>query len=88
MKHSLFTAQHIIGMLLGSTTNNVRGVIVDETITYLSELEDGYDDHDLPVIASYASEYSDEPLFECSINDIRETATIHTDEGVYITLDT
>jgi len=88
MKHSEFTAKYIIGMLLGSTVNNVRGVIVDDTITYLSELEDGYEDFNLPVIAAYTSEHDDEPFFVCSINDIRSTATIHTDTGVYITLDT
>ena len=88
MKHSVTEAQQIVSMLLGGTSNNVLGVIVDEAITYLSELEDGYEDHDLPIIAAYDNVDSDEPFFECSLNEIRTGATIHTTDRVYISIDT
>ena len=56
--------------------SHCSGSIVDGTITYLTECGDGYDDHDAPVIAAYENCDSEDPFFECSINDMIDGADV------------
>lgn len=78
------TANEIVSMLLGGDDNHILGVIVDNnTITYLSELEDGYDDKEQPIISAYENEDSQDPIFECSLNEL-SNATISNTRGVVV----
>ena len=65
--------EKIVQMLL----NDSEACIVDSSVTYLTENEDGYEDHNLPILSAYHSCDDDEPFFEVSLDELA-TATVTT----------
>lgn len=81
MDMKTLSGEQLVKLILGGDENNVKGVIVnDDLITYTSEMEEGYDDHDEPIITFYSSEDDGDLYFGCSINDLNNAKI----DGSYI----
>ena len=66
-----YTPEQIVALLLGSDAKlDCCAVMIDDDwVGYLSENEDGYDDHDEPILT--ACNNDDEPFMSITINDLK-----------------